>query len=142
MQLYQRESPALFDKATDRIQDHGERRRSSEPEAGTSTHLLQQPKLLAKPDSWVAKRAAFATKSIWTVPYAEDELYPAGKWVPQTRITPPDSVSCWAERDENVRNTDIVTYLTVGVTHIPRPEDYPVMPQETCMVMFKPVGLV
>lgn len=103
-------------------------------------NLCQQPKLLAKPDSWVAKRAAFATKSIWTVPFVEDQLYPAGKWVPQTRITPPDSVSRWAERGDNVRNTDIVTYLTVGVTHIPRPEDYPVMPQETCMVMFKPVG--
>ncbi|KAJ9090730.1 hypothetical protein QFC19_009472 [Naganishia cerealis] len=113
---------------------------ASRQPVGYKVMAKEQPKLLAQPDSWVARRAPFATKSIWTVPYNEEELYPAGKWVPQTRITPMDSVSYWAERDENVRNTDIVTYLTVGVTHIPRPEDYPVMPQETCMVMFKPVG--
>ncbi|KAJ9114677.1 hypothetical protein QFC22_005553 [Naganishia vaughanmartiniae] len=113
---------------------------ASKQPVGYKVMAKEQPKLLAQPDSWVAKRAPFATKSIWTVPYKEEELYPAGKWVPQTRITPMDSVSYWAERDENVRNTDIVTYLTVGVTHIPRPEDYPVMPQETCMVLFKPVG--
>jgi primary-amine oxidase len=41
--------------------------------------------LLAKPDSWVARRAVFATKALWVV--REDEgnrMFPAGKYVPQT----------------------------------------------------------
>jgi primary-amine oxidase len=29
---------------------------------------------------------------------------------------------------------------TVGVTHVPRPEDWPVMPVEYCGFMLQPVG--
>jgi len=42
------------------------------------------PRLLAQKDSWVAKRAPFAAHQLWVTPFAEDQLYPAGKYVPQT----------------------------------------------------------
>lgn len=42
-------------------------------------------KLLAKPDSWIARRAVFATKALWVVKDEEGKrLFPAGKYVPQT----------------------------------------------------------
>lgn len=32
--------------------------------------------------------------------------------------------------DEDLEGTDLVLFLTVGLNHIPRPEDWPVMPAE------------
>lgn len=52
---------------------------------GYKIHCRDYPPLLAKPDSWVAKRAPFATKTMWVTPYQEGQFYPAGKHVPQTR---------------------------------------------------------
>jgi primary-amine oxidase len=45
-------------------------------------------KLLAKPDSWIAKRAVFASKTLWVVRDDGDNkrMFPAGKYVPQTSV--------------------------------------------------------
>lgn len=112
---------------------------SGEP-VGYKIMCKDMPPLLANHDSWVAKRAPFATKSLWVTPYEDGQLYPAGKNIPQTRDVPEDSVPKWIEGDKNIRNTDIVTYVTFGVTHLPRPEDFPVMPVEHCRLYLKPVG--
>lgn len=98
------------------------------------------PRLYCKPDSFVARRAPFAKHHIWTVPYDDDQRYPAGKYVPQTYDAPADSVENWASEDKSIANTDIVSYVTFGTTHVPRPEDAPVMPAETVRLMLKPIG--
>ena len=41
------------------------------------------PPLLAKEDSFVAIRAPFALHNLWVAPYAADQIYPAGRWVPR-----------------------------------------------------------
>ncbi|KAI6010950.1 copper amine oxidase [Pisolithus orientalis] len=99
--------------------------------------------LMAKQDSWVARRASFANKQLWVV--RDDEgpkgsrTFPSGRYVPQTREEPKDSVGKWVnEGDGSIENEDIVIFLTVGTTHIPRPEDWPVMPVEHINVLFKP----
>lgn len=99
--------------------------------------------LLAKPDSWVARRASFAHKQLWVVRDEEgpkgSRLFPSGKYVPQTREEPKDSVGKWVkEGNGSIENEDIVLFLTLGTTHIPRPEDWPVMPVEHVSVLFKP----
>ncbi|KAI5998119.1 copper amine oxidase [Pisolithus albus] len=99
--------------------------------------------LLAKPDSWVARRASFAHKQLWVVRDEEgpkgSRLFPSGKYVPQTREEPEDSVGKWVkEGNGSIENEDIVLFLTLGATHIPRPEDWPVMPVEHVSVLFKP----
>ena len=38
------------------------------------------------------------------------------------------------------RTTDVVVWHTVGVTHVPRPEDWPVMPVEYCGFTLLPFG--
>ncbi|KAG6917386.1 hypothetical protein DXG01_002765 [Tephrocybe rancida] len=98
--------------------------------------------MMARSDSWAAKRAAFLTNALWICREVEDakggRMWPAGKYVPQTRANPEDSVKTWVEGKKNVDNEDIVVFLTIGTTHIPRPEDWPVMPVEQLSVTLKP----
>ncbi|KAI0755527.1 peroxisomal copper amine oxidase [Fomes fomentarius] len=98
--------------------------------------------LMALPESIVAKRAPFATKPLWVVRDVEGpkggRVWPSGKYVPQTREAPEDSLANWAKGGESLVGEDILLYLTMGITHIPRPEDWPVMPVEHLRVLFRP----
>lgn len=75
---------------------------------------------MLRPDSWVAKRAAFATKSIWVCKDVEAEgsgtlrMWPAGKYVPQARAPPADSIGNWVKGEEPVENEDILVFVTLG----------------------------
>ena len=42
--------------------------------------------------------------------------------------------------NRNIKDTDIVFWYTMGHTHIPRPEDYPVMPAAYIGFLLKPLG--
>jgi primary-amine oxidase len=99
------------------------------------------PSLLAKPGSIVWKRAGFARKALWVVPYKDYELYPAGDYVCQSdgRENHPDNLTIvdWAARDEPIENTDIVCYIQFGLTHFPRVEDYPIMPTEPVSIVLR-----
>ena len=46
----------------------------------------------------------------------------------------------WTEADRLIANTDLVLWYTFGHTHLPRPEDYPVMPTAYIGFMLKPNG--
>lgn len=98
--------------------------------------------VMARPDSWVLRRAEFLNDALWVCREVEGpkggRMWPAGKYVPQTREEPDDSVCKWVQSKGNVENEDILLYLTIGTTHIPRPEDWPVMPVENLSVTFKP----
>jgi primary-amine oxidase len=97
--------------------------------------------VLAREDSWIVRRAPFTTKHLWVVKDKEGERnWPAGKYVPQTRNAPADSVIEWTKDEGTLENEDLLLFLTVGVNHLPRPEDWPVMPVEHLRVGFKPVS--
>jgi len=101
-------------------------------------------RLLAREGGWVARRASFAANdtSLWVIKDKESvdgsRLWPAGKYVPQTQDHPEESVCNWVKDAGSIDNEDIVLFLTLGTTHIPRPEDWPVMPVEHLRVTFKP----
>ncbi|QKX57479.1 uncharacterized protein TRUGW13939_04593 [Talaromyces rugulosus] len=99
------------------------------------------PTLLCKPGSVVWKRAGFARKSLWVVPYKDYELFPAGDYVCQSdgRENHPhnQTIVDWAARNESIENTDIVCYMQFGLTHFPRMEDYPIMPAEPVSIMLR-----
>lgn len=84
----------------------------------------------------------FATKSLWVVRDDENNprMWPAGKYVPQTRSDPEDSVATWCSEDESLEDQDIVLFLTMGITHIPHPEQWPVMPVEKLEISLKPLS--
>ncbi|PLW16667.1 hypothetical protein PCANC_13352 [Puccinia coronata f. sp. avenae] len=99
-----------------------------------------QPPMLAKADSMIAKRAPFAKHDIFVTPYVPHQYYPSGKFVPGTMDTPVDSIENWLAIDKSIENEDIVVYVTFGVNHIPTPEQFPVMSTETLTVTLKPSG--
>ncbi|HVV37125.1 MAG TPA: hypothetical protein VHC63_11025, partial [Acidimicrobiales bacterium] len=96
------------------------------------------PTLLAQPDSSIARRATFATHNLWVTPYAPDEHRAAGDY-PNQHVGG-DGLPRWTAADRPLSNTDVVVWHTFGVTHVPRPEDWPVMPVEYCGFQLIPVG--
>lgn len=96
------------------------------------------PTLLAHKDSVIGRRAGFAQHNLWVTPFAPDELSAAGD---HTNLHPGgDGLPKWTAQDRDLENTDVVLWHTVGVTHVPRPEDWPVMPVEYCGFMLQPAG--
>jgi primary-amine oxidase len=84
---------------------------------------------------------AFAFHHFWVTPYRDDELYAAGEYPNQARREGVDNLYYYAN-DDSVLNTDIVAWYTLGVTHIPRPEDFPLMPASRHSVLFQPFGFL
>ncbi|MCK9860523.1 primary-amine oxidase [Paenibacillus sp. ATY16] len=92
----------------------------------------------ASDNSSLIKRAGFIKHHLWVTPYDEDEMYASGKY-PNQHLGG-DGLSAWAEKDRNIKNTDVVVWYTMGHTHVPRPEDWPVMPAAYIGFMLKPVS--
>jgi len=88
------------------------------------------PRLLADPGSSIGRRAAFARHNLWVTPYRPDERRPAGDYPNQHAGGA--GLPEWTAADRSLVGTDIVVWHTFGVTHSPRPEDWPVMPVEYC----------
>jgi primary-amine oxidase len=93
---------------------------------------------LASPDAWWRKRAGFVNHHVWVTPYREDERYAAGDYPNQS--SGGDGLSKWTECNRGIENTDVVFWYTFGHTHVPRPEDYPVMPAAYIGFTLKPNG--
>ena len=96
------------------------------------------PTLLADPESSVGRRAAFATANVWVTPYSPAERRAAGDHPNQSFGG--DGLPRWTAADRSLVGTDIVVWHTFGVTHIARPEDWPVMPVERCGFQLIPTG--
>ncbi|CZT10634.1 related to peroxisomal amine oxidase (copper-containing) [Rhynchosporium agropyri] len=95
-------------------------------------------KMLADKESFHHKRAEFADHNIYVSSYAENELYAGGKYTNQSRGG--TGVRSFADRKDNVLDDDIVVWVQFGINHVPRIEDFPVMPCEVLKVAFKPVN--
>jgi primary-amine oxidase len=99
---------------------------------------MSTPTLLAGAESSVARRATFARHNLWVTPYAPDERRPAGEYPNQSDGG--EGLPAWTEADRPLTDTDVVLWYSFGVTHIPRPEDWPVMPVELTGFLLQPVG--
>jgi primary-amine oxidase len=96
------------------------------------------PTLLAGERSVVRKRAAFAIHNLWVTPYEESELRAAGPWPNQHAGGA--GLPEWTAADRPIVDTDVVLWHTFGLTHVVRPEDWPVMPVERTGFWLIPVG--
>lgn len=85
------------------------------------------------PDSSVRRRAQFINNHFWATNYKDLELYAAGDYPNQSKGG--DGLPRFAADDQSIVGQDVVVWYTLGVTHIPRPEEWPVMP--TTHVGFK-----
>jgi len=93
---------------------------------------------MASPEAWWRKRAGFVDHHVWVTPYRQDERYAAGDYPNQSGGG--DGLVRWTAADRAVAETDLVFWYTFGHTHIPRPEDYPVMPTAYIGFLLKPSG--
>jgi len=97
-----------------------------------------QPTLLADDGSSIVRRAAFATRHLWVTRYEPEQRYPAGEFVNQHHGR--SGIPEWTAARRPIDGADLVVWHTFGVVHFPRPEDWPVMPVDTCGFTLRPVG--
>ncbi|KAH9773074.1 Amine oxidase [Citrus sinensis] len=94
---------------------------------------------LAGSEAKVLRRAAFLKHNLWVTPYAHDEMYPGGEF-PNQNPRVGEGLATWVEQNRSLEETDIVLWYVFGVTHIPRLEDWPVMPVDRIGFMLMPHG--
>ncbi|KAG6553907.1 hypothetical protein Mapa_004824 [Marchantia paleacea] len=83
----------------------------------------------AGPDAMYLRRAAFLKHNFWVTQYNKNELYPGGEFPNQNpRIG--EGLPTWTKMDRRLEEADVVLWYIFGTTHIPRLEDWPVMPVE------------
>ena len=97
-----------------------------------------QPTLLADETSSIHGRAGFATRHLWVTRYDPEQRYPAGELVNQHAGGA--GIPEWIAADRDVDGQEITVWHTFGVTHFPRPEDWPVMPVSSCGFRLTPQG--
>jgi primary-amine oxidase len=77
-------------------------------------------------DDYPRRRAGFIDHHLWVTPYSPDERYAAGEY--PTLSEPGMGLPAWTSADRSIRDTDIVLWHTIGMHHVVRAEDWPVMP--------------
>lgn len=93
---------------------------------------------LLAPDDYMQRRAGFTDHTLWVTPYERRELYAAGDY--PTVSTAGDGLPQWTSANRAIANTDVVAWLTMGFHHVPRPEDWPLMPVAKHSFEIRPVG--
>jgi primary-amine oxidase len=92
----------------------------------------------AHPEASVMQRATYMTKHLWVTPYHPDERYPAGAYPNQHPGG--DGLPAWTQADRALVDTNVVVWYTFGHHHIPRSEDWPVMPTGYIGFTLKPLN--
>ncbi len=96
------------------------------------------PTMLAAQGSPHAERGGFARHNLWATAYDPDELGAAGDFTNQHPGG--GGLPAYTAGDRALSNTDVVVWHTFGLTHVPRPEDWPLMPVEYCGFSLVPTG--
>ena len=84
------------------------------------------------------RRAEVIGHTLWVTPYHPDERWPCGDFPTQSEQDA--GLPVWTAQDRSIENTDIVLWYVFGLHHIPRPEDWPVMPVDIVSFWLKPFG--
>jgi primary-amine oxidase len=90
------------------------------------------------PDSAPRRKAAFLNHHLWVTLFDPAEMYASGEWVNLMREG--EGVAAWSAANRPIVDRDVVLWYTVSVLHLPRPEDWPVMPVHTAGFQLVPVG--
>ena len=93
---------------------------------------------LADSSSPLRHRASFLDAPLWVTPEVDSERWSAGDYPNQSRGG--DGLARWTRGGRSVLDTDVVLWYTIGVTHHPRPEDWPVMPVQSAGFSLVPFG--
>jgi primary-amine oxidase len=77
-------------------------------------------------DDYPRRRAGFIDHHLWVTPFQPEERYAAGMY--PTLSKPGQGLPEWTESNRSIEGTDIVLWYTLGMHHVVRAEDWPVMP--------------
>lgn len=109
---------------------------------GTPTAYKLQPGEnalpFAHPTASVSKRAGYMAKHLWVTPYHRGERFPAGDYPNQHPGH--DGLPKYTQNNRSIENTDVVLWYSMGHNHIPRLEDWPVMPVVNMGFTLRPSG--
>ena len=78
-----------------------------------------------RPEAPARLRAGFLNHHLWVTRFREGEMHAAGYYPNQSKGG--DGLEAWTAGDEPLDDSDLVVWYTTGVTHIPRPEEWPIM---------------
>ncbi|MEO5665509.1 MAG: primary-amine oxidase [Nocardioides sp.] len=137
--LSERDSRRMCNPATARtwkVVNPDSKNRFGEP-VGYKLVPFNGPTLLAAPESDLARRAEFARAHLWVTRYDAKEMHAAGDYPNQHAG---DGIGHWVAQDRPLENADVVLWHTFGTSHLPRPEDWPIMPCEYVGFTLKPMG--
>lgn len=81
---------------------------------------------LLAPDDPPFRRNAYVAYQLWVTPYDANQQYAGGRYAMMSNGS--DTLASWTERDRPIGNRDVVAWFTMGFHHVPRMEDWPVMP--------------
>ncbi|HEY1764176.1 MAG TPA: primary-amine oxidase [Opitutaceae bacterium] len=136
----EREAQQLVDPLVGRswrISSSTARNRLGEP---TSYRLVpgENIRCFLRDDATVMRRASFMGRHLWVTPYAPEERYATGDYPNQHPGGA--GLSAYTARNRSIEDTNLVVWYTMGANHVPRPEDWPVMPVVHIAFMLKPDG--
>jgi primary-amine oxidase len=86
----------------------------------------------------VFRRAQAIGHALWVTPFHEEERWPCGEFIVQSRED--RGLPVWTSQDRSIEDTDVVLWYVFGIHHITRPEEWPVMPVDIVSFWLKPVG--
>jgi primary-amine oxidase len=92
----------------------------------------------AAPGSAPRRKAGFINAHLWVTPYSPEEMFASGEYVNFNLNG--EGLPKWTSADRIVEDRDVVIWYTLGVTHIPRAEDWPIMPVHPTGFRLTPAG--
>lgn len=90
------------------------------------------------PDSPIRRRGGFIDHHFCATAFDPAERNAAGPYPNQSE--PGEGLPAWTEKNRSLEGTDVVAWYTFGLTHVPRPEEWPVMSATTTGFKLVPVG--
>lgn len=78
------------------------------------------------PDNLIYRRAGFLKHHLWATRFDPAQMHAAGFYPNQSTVS--TGLPGWQNDNQSLDNQDVVLWYTLGVTHNPRPEEWPVMP--------------
>ena len=123
------EAPALIDPLSARswLVTNDEHRNGVGEPVGYRLVPGENVRAFAQPGSALERRAGFAFKHVWVTRYDAAERYAAGEY-PNQNPGPDGLPRLDRATTSPIENEDVVLWYSFGLHHVPRPEDWPVMP--------------
>lgn len=96
------------------------------------------PPALMNRGSWLSGAGGFLSSQLWVTPQSAGEQHAAGEHTWQGAAG--QGLPAWTADNRSIDGRDLVVWYTVGATHLPRPEDWPIMPAVRSGFSLQPAG--